>query len=155
MNQNIKIITPKLWAVNFNFVKMGYIQELRFTVTNANDVMCLMDDGRLILNSALPRYDQCVPYIQAVMKVSTPKLHTQDGFLWVLKNMFPCLKNYTSLQMEQFIQQNNLGALKSIYLDVCNWETQRRKLQKTFIKDKTTPFDIRLAFKNFYGKAGE
>lgn len=152
MNQNIKIINPKLWIVNFNYVKMGYIQELKFTFTNANDAMCLMDDGRLILNAALPRHDQCVPYIQAVMKVSTPKLYTQDGFMWVLKNMFPSLKNYTNLQLEQFIRQNNLVALKSIYLDVCNWETQRRKLQKTFIKGKRKPIDVRLSFENFLWK---
>lgn len=152
MNQNIKIINPKLWIVNFNYVTMGYIQELGFTVTNANDAMCLMDDGRLILNSALPKCDQCIPYIQAVMKISTPKLYTQDGFLRVLKNISPSLKSCNDKQIEQFIQQNNLGALKSIYLDVCNWETQRRKLQKTFIQENRKPIDVRLSFENFLWK---
>lgn len=28
MNKNIEVINENLWAVNYNYVKVGYIQEL-------------------------------------------------------------------------------------------------------------------------------
>lgn len=39
MNSNIEVITENLWAVNFSFVKMGFIKELSFN--NKGDVFAL------------------------------------------------------------------------------------------------------------------
>ena len=54
MNPNIEVIAHDLWAVNFQWVKEGWIKELRF-VPDAKcncEYACLKDDGteRLYLN---------------------------------------------------------------------------------------------------------
>lgn len=155
MNQNIKVITPKLWVVNFHYVKMGFIQELEFKVTNEEDTMCLMDDGKWILNSAIPLFEQRISYIKAVMQLPTERLHTEKGFATVVKTICPGLKKASAMQIEAIIQQHNLEALKSIFQSMCEVETKRRQLQSNYKKNGRKSLDLRPLFSNLTGKAGD
>ena len=46
MNKNIEVINENLWAVNFYYVKMNCIKELKLLDENVDDIVKISIDGK-------------------------------------------------------------------------------------------------------------
>ena len=69
MNKNIEVINENLWAVNYNYVQVGYIQELTFNYKdNPDRLACITNDGKIVLNKEYD-YSVYVPFREAVMNM--------------------------------------------------------------------------------------
>lgn len=56
MNGNIEIINENLWAVNMQYVKEGYIEELQLIPNTQIGQINLSNAGRIILDSGSRAY---------------------------------------------------------------------------------------------------
>lgn len=135
MNKNIEVISEKVWAVDFNFVKMGYIKELTFKNQESTDCLAVLtNDGKYILNKAVS-YSGYVPFIQAVMTLNTTELNSKQGFCKVIRTIAPSIKKMTDDQIIKFIwSDNSITGNWTIYQNLCKWESERRTVEKQYIK---------------------
>lgn len=135
MNKNIEVISEKVWAVNFNFVKVGYIKELTFKNQESTDCLAVLtNDGTYILNKAVS-YSVYVPFIQAVMSLNIAELNSKHGFCKVIRTIVPSIKNMTDEQIIKFIwSDNSITGNWTIYQNLCKWESERRTVEKQYIK---------------------
>lgn len=56
MNGNIEVINENLWAVNMQYVKEGYIEELQLIPNTQIGQINLSNAGRIILDSGSRAY---------------------------------------------------------------------------------------------------
>lgn len=133
MNKNIEVISEKIGAVNFHHVKMGYIKELKFEHANEDDFITIYD-GIYLLNKA-KSYSVYVPFIQKVMSLNTAELGSKQGFCKVIRTIVPSIKNMTDDQIIKFIwSDNSITGNWTIYQNLCKWESERRTVEKKYIK---------------------
>lgn len=135
MNSNIEVINENLWAVNFNYVKNDYIQELKLKEgTSVDRLAVLTDDGKIVLNKAVD-YSVYVPFLKAVMTLDE-ELNTMKGFYKVIRILIPKMEEWDDDRILLFI----LGKFSVIdncmiyttYKNLCKWESARRKIEKYF-----------------------
>ena len=135
MNSNIEVINENLWAVNFNYVKNDYIQELKLKEgTSVDRLAVLTDDGKIVLNKAVD-YLVYVPFLKAVMTLDE-ELNTMKGFYKVIRILIPKMEEWDDDRILLFI----LGKFSVIdncmiyttYKNLCKWESARRKTEKYF-----------------------
>ena len=107
MNQNIEVINDYLWGVNFQYIKSGYIGELKLMPgsDNALSHVNLTDKGCIIL-------DRCSKLYPA------------------LKRLFPIVMKMPMEELERIASKINnpekLDALGDLYVNVAGWEIKRR-----------------------------
>ena len=129
MNRNIEIINENLWAVNREYVRMGYIQELVFfpSCSNSeNPYASLKNDGTLILDSESEFYPILKQLLPRIMKYSDEKL------LLAIK------------ELKEIKEIKNPDGYEKMLLNVLEWEEKRRcvkvkylaSLPKLTFKDK-------------------
>lgn len=135
MNPNIEVIAPDLWAVNFQWVKEGWIKELRF-VHDAKcncEYACLKDDGTIVINKGSEFYPMLKSFMLKIMQ------HTDSE----LKNSVQNLNNKTVLDnYERF------------YLNVMEWEIKRRCVKQAYLLANPKP-TLKEKIKKFLRKVGE
>ena len=73
MNPNIEIITPDLWGVNMDWVKAGYIEELR-PLTDTFNQINLTNTGKIILDENSMAYQGLKKFFIKAMKFSDDEL---------------------------------------------------------------------------------
>ena len=73
MNPNIEIITPDLWGVNMDWVKAGYIEELRPLADTFNQIN-LTNTGKIILDKNSTVYKGLKKFFVKAMKLSDTEL---------------------------------------------------------------------------------
>lgn len=135
MNPNIEVIAPDLWAVNFQWVKEGWIKELRF-VPDAKcncEYACLKDDGTMVINKDSEIY----PILKKFMLKLMQRTDSELGIIAQnLKNK-ALLDNY-----ERF------------YLNVMEWEMKRRCVKQAYLLGDPKP-TLKEKIKKFLRKVGE
>lgn len=133
MNKNIEVISENLWAVNFQFVKLGYIKELTFKNENsAKKLAVLSDDGKYIFNKEV-NCSLYIPFIQAIMTLNNVELMTKQGFCKVIRILFPKIKEWDDKKIMSFIcSDSSIIGNWTIYQNLCVWEIDRRKVEKTW-----------------------
>lgn len=135
MNPNIEVIAPDLWAVNFQWVKEGWIKELRF-VPDAKcnyEYICLKDDGTMVINKGSEIYPVLKKFILKLMQLTDSELEIAAQNL---KNK-ALLDNY-----ERF------------YLNVMEWEIKRRCVKQAYLLANPKP-TLKEKIKKFLRKVGE
>lgn len=137
MNPNIEVITPKLWAVNSEYIKAGWIQELTpvlNTESRKNKYASLTNDGIMILKKESEIYP--------LLKLLVPKiiLHTN-------KELQSCLQTMKS--------KDNLGNYEKIYMDVLEWESKRRRIRYEYLNGQAHRLSWRSKIKRLLQKVGE
>ena len=130
MNPNIEVIAPDLWAVNFQWVKEGWIKELRFVPdSKCNcEYACLKDDGTMVINKG--------------------------------SEIYPILKlmQLTDSELKDSVQNLNnkavLDGYERLYLNVMEWEIKRRCIKQAYLLNhpKST---LKEKIKKFLRKVGE
>ena len=135
MNSNIEVIGENLWAVNFEYVKNDYIQELSFSNMQSTDRLAVLtDDGIIVLNKAFD-YSTYVPFLQAVMTLNKAELVTKQGFCKVIRILIPKIKDWDDKKILNFIwSDSSITENWTIYQNLCRWESERRKTEKNWKK---------------------
>lgn len=135
MNPNIEVIAPDLWAVNFQWVKEGWIKELRFVPdSKCNcEYACLKDDGTMVINKGSEIYPILKKFILKLMQLTDSELEIAAQNL---KNK-ALLDNY-----ERF------------YLNVVEREIKRRCVKQAYLLANPKP-TLKEKIKKFLRKVGE
>ena len=130
MNPNIEVIAHDLWAVNFQWVKEGWIKELRF-VPDAKcncEYACLKDDGTMVINKGSEFY----PMLKIIQRTDSE-----------LKDSVQTLNNKAVLD-----------GYERLYLNVMEWEIKRRCIKQAYLLNhpKST---LKEKIKKYLWKVGE
>lgn len=136
MNPNIKVIRENLWAVNFDYVKAGFIKELTFTKENSDAFITLTDDGKIVLNEAdKGAMKYVLPFLKVVMGYPDSLLGTDKGFMLYMKASVPILEKYDYPDIVHALKKKGVYEVKRNGFDTaCRWEKSRRKLEKQYKK---------------------
>lgn len=154
MNKNIKVINKNLWVVNFDYVKLGYIQGLPFTRENSSDIVTLTQDGLLVLNSN-EDYQSILKYLIPIMKLSDDLIGTDKGFNVFIENLLSKKIQTPESGVGQLIEKYHLQNVKKVYHRFSDIEKQRRIIQKEYIKGNKKPLGMDKLTKIIKRKAGE
>lgn len=136
MNPNIEVIAPDLWAVNFQWVKAGWIKELQpipDVELNSEKYASLKDDGTMVLNKESELYP-------------------------ILKQFMPKVMQHTDEELSIFNKALNqkiaLDGYERLYLNVMEWEIKRRCIKQAYLLNhpKST---LKEKIKKFLRKVGE
>ena len=138
MNQNIICISKNLYAVDFHYLREGYIKEFSITCDNADEfvvkVATITNDGKLFLNAAV-NYAPYASYAKAIMQLPQKDLYTKKGFCKVIRKVIPKSVKMTDKEIIQRIMgDDKLSMNWTIYENICKWEVDRRKTEKNFKK---------------------
>ena len=118
MNPNIEMVNENLWVVNFEHVRMKWIEGLNFL--NGSDdrikYAALTEDGRLYINKATDDYSELVEIMSIYMKYSDDDLNV------VLAN---------SKKQMALPGDNRIAELIHCFV---KWEITRRSVQNEYFK---------------------
>lgn len=134
MNKNIEVINENLWVVNFDYVKLGYIQGLSFSNENGSDYAIFTQDGKMILNNKQVYYKDILAYMTVIMELPDRQLDCIQGFYCFLKKMIPKTKNFSDDDMEAFIEKMKLNETKKMFINLSQLKQNRRTIRKEYIK---------------------
>ncbi|GHV34976.1 hypothetical protein FACS18949_12030 [Clostridia bacterium] len=116
MNSNIEVISNKLYAVKFSYLKAGYINELPLVDKvsfNEKSFASLTDDGTIILNNESPFY----PFMRLMFQLIM--LETDSEFR----------RKFNFIQRKQ--KTGKLNGEEEVYQYLLQIEKQRREKQKS------------------------
>lgn len=136
MNPNIEVIAPDLWAVNFQWVKAGWIKELQpipDVELNSEKYASLKDDGTMVLNKESELYP-------------------------ILKQFMPKVMQHTDEELSIFNKALNqkiaLDGYERLYLNVMEWEIKRRCVKQAYLL-ANPKLTLKEKIKKFLRKVGE
>lgn len=120
MNKNIEVINENLWAVNQQYVKQGYIQDLTNLPGTSPELqdISLTNDGIMILNKCSPIYDVLRKFVPRIME------HTDDQL---------------KAAHEKMQKVKKPDAYEKMYLGVLGWEIKRRCVKAEYIASLPVP----------------
>lgn len=128
LNKNIEIIAPDLWGVNIEYIKLGYLDELKSAPDAPLQQINLTNSGRIILDKNCKSYMGLKIFFVKAMALSDKELEKEF--------------NYT------LTRQDDKGI--DLWHNILGFEVKRRKIKKEYTaKDKTCKFDI---IKKFFRK---
>jgi hypothetical protein len=142
MNPNIKVINDDLWTVNFHHIKMGYIKDLTLTETQGDDFVCIIKEGKFLLNKADPNCEKAIPILEAVMTLPDDLLGSKKGFYSCIRKLMPKITNKDDKYVELFIKYYNLEGVETPYTVSCDWEKKRRSIKENYTKSNRKFFGI-------------
>lgn len=136
MNSNIEVISENLWAVNFEYVKNGYIKELKFNHNTSIDRLAVLtDDGKMILNKAVD-YSVYVPFLKAMTTLDEAELNTMKGFYNFIRILIPKTQKWEDEKILHLIWGRFSSiedcTIYTIYKTFGELESVRRKKEKEF-----------------------
>lgn len=119
MNRNIEVINENLWAVNMQYLKEGYIEELKLVPNTEIGQINLSNTGKIILDSGARAYPALKkmfliymqkPADELVQIMNMPKRDSLDGLCenvigWELKRRITEIEYKTSQPETPFIQK--------------------------------------------------
>ena len=118
MNGNIEVINENLWAVNMQYVKEGYIEELRLIPNTQIGQINLSNAGRIILDSGSRAYP-------------------------ALKKMFLIYMQKPTDELMEIMKMPKRDSLDGLCENVVGWEIKRRCVMAEYMKSRP-----KAAFKN-------
>lgn len=132
MNPNIEVIAPDLWAVNFQWVKEGWIKELRF-VHDAKcncEYACLKDDGTIVINKGSEFYPMPKSFLLKIMERTDSELKDSVQNL----NNKAVLDNYERFYLNVMELEIKRRCIKQAYLLANSKPTLKEKIKKILQK---------------------
>ncbi len=118
MNPNINKINETLFAVNFAYVQMRWIDELIFIneTDSINRYAALSEDGKLIVNTAFELSDAIIAMMQRIMQRSDKQLINQTAV------------------MKKKVEKPHDDKYEDFLLCMIEWELKRRKIQTEYYR---------------------
>lgn len=114
MNGNIEVINENLWAVNMQYVKEGYIEEMKLITTadkEKADQIYLSNTGRIILDSGAEIYP-------------------------ALKKLFLMFMQKSTDELQEIMKMNKTDSLDGLCENVVGWEIKRRCVMAEYMKSQ-------------------
>lgn len=139
MNKNIEVINENLWAVDFEYIKQGWIKGLSFSVPKPSDSACITNDGKLILNKQHALYKDIYKLIKIIMKFRDEQLGTEEGYHFFIKIFVPKAEDLNEQAFEKFIQTAQLEQVQELFNALSNLERIRRTIYAEYIKGIKKP----------------
>lgn len=115
MNRNIEVINENLLAVNIQYVKEGYVEELKFITTadkEKTDQIYLSNTGKIILDSGARAYP-------------------------ILKKMFLVFMQKPTDELMETMKMPKRDSLDGLCENVIGWELKRRCVKAEYMKNLT------------------
>ncbi len=113
MNRNIEVINENLWVVNMQYVRLGYIQDLKVN-SDAPDQIYLSNEGRIILDSGSK---VCPALVKLFVK---------------------CMDKSTE-ELEQMMKMQVRDSFEGLLQNVVGWEIKRRCVKADYMKSLPNP----------------
>ncbi|WP_157453644.1 hypothetical protein [Clostridium sartagoforme] len=142
MNPNISVINENLWAVDFEYIKQGWVKDLSFNNPKPSDYMCFTHDGKIVINKNKPYHEDIIKYLKIIMRFKEEQLGTVQGFHFFLRIFIPKADNLTDEAFEKFVQSSQLDAVQKQFNDISNIEKNRRIIHAEYIKGIKKPTGI-------------
>lgn len=139
MNSHIDIIDKDLLAVNFEYVKMGFIKDLTYSEapgSTVQKVVTIANNGAFIVNKTGSKQDfeQVVRMVKAIMNLKEAEIFKKQGFASWVSAFLPSGKQYTVDQAMQILKVKGFEGFWTIYWNLCEAEKTRRKVKKDWMK---------------------
>lgn len=118
MNPNVQMVNKNLWVVNFEHVRMKWIEGLHFLDGSDDRIKyaALTEDGRLYINNAMDDYSELVEIMSIYMKYSDDDL------------------NSLLAKAKKQIASPNKDKVAELTYRFVKWELTRRSVQKEYFK---------------------
>lgn len=153
MNKNIEVINENLWAVDFEYIKQGWIQGLTFIVPKPSDSACFTNDGKLILNKKHDLYKDICKLTKIIMKFRDEQLGTEEGYHFFIKILVPKAEDLNEQAFEKFINSDLLKYTRKLYDQLSDLEIRRRVVHAEYIKNNKKSNGIN-KFKKMFKRKG-
>lgn len=121
MNKNIEMITPELFAVHSEWIRAGYIKELKpIPEKDINQIRQIMltNKGILVIDKSSKLYP-------------------------ALKRLFPVVQKMDQGKLEKIIELNQdmekLSPLDDLWVNVVGWELKRRSVRESYLQNNSKP----------------
>lgn len=114
MNRNIEVINENLWAVNMQYLKEGYIEELKLIPNTEIGQINLSNTGKIILDSEARAYP-------------------------ALKKMFLVFMQKPTDELMEIMKMPKRDSLDGLCENVVGWETKRRCVKAEYMKTHPQP----------------
>lgn len=111
MNGNIEVINENLWAVNMQYVKEGYIEELQLIPNTQIGQINLSNAGIIILDSGSRAYP-------------------------ALKKLFLMFMQKSTDELQEIMKMNKTDSLDGLCENVVGWEIKRRCVMAEYMKSQ-------------------
>lgn len=134
MNQNIEVISKDLWAVNFDYITLGYIQEFLSTNVQPTDHVIYMPDGKVVLNKNHKNFKAIKKYYSTLMEFPNQLLGTIHGYYHFVRKLVPNTNKLSDPQILALTKKVKLEDVEKFFYIFSDLEKQRRKLQAEYIK---------------------
>lgn len=112
MNRNIEVINENLWAVNMQYLKEGYIEELKLIPDVEIGQINLSNTGKIILDSGARAYP-------------------------ALKKMFLIFMQKPTDELMETMKMPKRDSLDGLCENVIGWELKRRCVKAEYMKNLT------------------
>lgn len=112
MNRNIEVINENLWAVNMQYLKEGYIEELKLIPDVEIGQINLSNTGKIILDSGARAYP-------------------------ALKKMFLIFMQKPTDELMKTMKMPKRDSLDGLCENVIGWELKRRCVKAEYMKNLT------------------
>lgn len=150
MNPNISVINENLWAVDFEYIKQGWVKDLSIINPKASDCACLTNDGKIVLNKNHQYYNDVYKLLNIIMKFRNEQIGTDQGFRFFIRILVPNAENLTDEAFEKFVSSDLLKKVQKLFNQYSGVEQNRRIIHAEYIKGnkKSTGIDkIKKVFK--------
>ena len=127
MNPNVEVVNENLWVVNFEHVRMNWVDGLNYLDErdDCNNYAALTQDGKLVVNKATEHCNNIKLMINRLMQRS-------DGELADLL-----------ITMQQKVMIPHKDKYEEFLLCMVQWEIKRRSVQNEYIKKHRLLFVIK------------
>lgn len=152
MNPNIKVINENLWAVDFEYIKQGWIKDLSYVNPKPSDYLCFTREGKIVINNNKQFHEDIIKYLKIIMNFKEEQLGTVQGFHFFLRVFIPKADTLNDQAFEKFMKVAQLDAVQKQFNDISNIEKNRRKIHAEYIKGIKKPNGIDKIKKFIKGK---
>lgn len=133
MNSNIEKIAPDLWAVNFQWVKNGWIKDIQIIPGGSTNPINLSAEGKIFLDKDSPAYTALKMIFTKIMKKTTEELQELVG------------KKELSEKM---------NTLEDWIINAAGFELRRRAIKQSYLHNQSKP-TLKSKIRNMLRKAGD
>ena len=130
MNGNVEVINEHCWAVKMEYVKSGYIGEMKLMKGKKSEAINLTDKGVIVINA-------------------------DSKLCPALKILFPKVMQKPTEELQSLIDNIKnpelLDALDDLYVNVAGWEIKRRCALADYLTSQPQP-TFKDKIKNFFRK---
>lgn len=143
MNKNIVAVNDHLWLVNFDLIRLGYIDELKH-MDLPSDSIGITDEGIVLIHYTTKNADYAKNFASWMMflsKLKDKQLKENEAFKYhIYKEKNPNIYNLKDEVFEMYVKAGKFEYILNFLNEASIVEIERRKIEKDFKLSKLNPF---------------